>query len=824
MIGFRDAFRALRASPIVTFVAVLSLALGIGANTAMFSILDALVLRDLPVRHASRLAMLFDDVNGASFWSHPIWESIEARSTMFDGAFAFSGWRFNLTEAGEVDAADGLWVSGGMFEVLGVDAALGRTLRSADDQAGLGPDGAVAVISHGFWQRRFGGDPSVLGKRIRLDGTAFTIVGVTERSFFGPEIGRTFDVAVPLATEPLVRKERSALGSRGSWWLQVMVRLAANQTAEQATSAFRAVQPQIADETRPLNARAADQEGHLAAPLTIRRGATVSGIRDQYDGPLLALSAVVGLTLLIACGNIANLMLARATARRHEFSVRSALGASAARLGRQLLAESAMLAVAGAVLGVVVAVAGSRFLVNQLSSTTNTVFNRVHLDTDIDWRMLAFTGLVAVLTTLLFGVAPALRNARVAPIDAMKEQGRGTSSGREGRLAGSLVMLQVALSLVLLVGAGLFIRTFSALANRPLGFDQQQLMVVDIGTDRAGVDAAGRVAMFDGVLDATRALPGVSVAGLAAITPVSGNNSSRYMAFPGRPELPERERRVWVNLISPRWLSAMGTRVISGRDFDDRDRPGAMRTVIVNETFVRKFYGSANPIGQVITEAPSPTANTAPIEIVGVVEDAVYRSLREPVPAAMYWPILQQTWPGRVGLMVRYSSGTFAALRLGVTEAVTRVNPNLTTTARPYRDIVDASLVRERLLARLSGFFGLLALLLAALGLYGVTAYSVTRRRTELGIRMALGSSPRGVMQFIVGRVSVLVGAGLLVGGVVSWWLSRFIEGMLFSLPAHDLPTMLGAAALLASVAVVAAWSPARRAARIDPASVLRDG
>jgi predicted permease len=788
----------------------------------MFSIVDALVLRDLPVRNAGRLAMLFDDVNGASFWSHPVWESIRARPALFDGAFAWSGVRFNLAEGGEVDPADGLLASGGMFQVLGVEAIVGRTLDEADDGAGGGPDGPVAVISHAFWQRKYGGDRAVVGRPIRLNGVQFTVVGITGPSFFGPEVGRGFDVAVPLNTEPLARQGRSALGSRTSWWLQVMVRLAPGQTANQATAAFRAVQPQVADETRPLNARPEDAARHLAAPLTIRRGATVSGIRDQYDGPLFALMAVVGLTLLIACGNIANLLLARATARRHEFSVRSALGASASRLGRQLLTESAMLAVAGSALGVGIALSGSRFLVGQISSTTNRVFNRVYLDIGVDWRMLAFTGAVAVLTTLLFGVAPAMRSANAPPLDAMKEHGRSTSA--KGGLASSLVMMQVAMSLVLLVGAGLFVRTFAALANRDLGFQQERMLVIDIGTERAGVDSAARRAMYDRIVAAARSVPGVSSAGLSSITPVSGSNSTRFMVFPGRPELPERERRVWINMISAGWLPTMGTRIVAGRDFDERDRPSSTRAVIVNETFARKYFGAENPIGRVIGESPSPYADPAPLEIIGVAGDAVYRSLREPVPPTMYWPIAQQVRPPVVvSLMARAPSGALPDIGRTVSEAITGVNRQLTTAVRPFREIVSASIVQEQLVARLSGFFGALALLLAALGLYGVTSYAVNRRRAEIGIRMALGTSPGGVVVLIVRRVTLLVTAGVLIGVAASWYLSRFVESLLFSLPARDVPTVLSATCLLMAVAVLAAWAPARRAARIDPAQVLRD-
>lgn len=818
----RDAWRALRATPLVSFVAIVSLALGIGATAAMFSLVDALVLRGLPVRHADRLAMLFDDVSKASFWSQPIWESIKRRPHLTDGAFAFSGFRFNLAEGGEVDPADGLFASGGMFEVMGVDAAVGRTFTEADDVVGGGPDGPVAVLSYGFWQRRFGGAPDIIGRRISLDRALFTIVGVTGPRFFGPEVGRSFDVAVPLSTEPWIRKQRTNFGS-GSSWLQMGFRLAPGQTPAQATAAWRQEQAQIRDETLPTGRRPDELARYLANALTIRPGSTVQGIRDQYEKPLFALMGIVGLTLLIACGNIANLLLARATARRHEFSVRSALGASGGRLARQLLAESALLSAVGAALGIVVALLGSRFLVSQLSMTTNRVFNRVFIDVGVDWRMLAFTGGVGVATALLFGVAPALRSARVAPIDAMKEQGRGTSSSRGG-FAGSLVMVQVAMSLILLVGAGLFVRTFAALSSRDLGLDRGGILVVDINSERAGTDSAARVALYERLVQSVRGLPEVSSAALSSITPVSGSNSTRRMLRVDRMPPAEADRRVWVNVISPGWFATMGTRVIAGRDFDARDRAGAARAVIVNQTYVRKHFGSENPLGQLIVEEPASFADPTPLEIVGVIEDAVYRSVREPVPPTMYWPVAQQVRPSvMMSLMVRVRTASLGAVSRDVITAVSAVNSNLASTARPFSDIVDAALSRERLVATLSGFFGVLALILAALGLYGVTSYSVNRRHTELGIRMALGTTPSAVIRLVLARVGMLVAGGLLLGGVVSWWATQFTGALLYDLAPRDVPTMMGAVLVLASVAGLSAWLPARRAARIDPATVLRD-
>jgi predicted permease len=829
MTEFRDAIRALRGTPIVTTVAILSLALGMGANTAMFSIVDALVLRPLPVRHAERLTLLASTVRSGTSdetwmntsWTYPVWEAVRDRADRFDGAVAYGDLAFDLSERGEVDPVDGLRASGRMFEVLGVGAVVGRTFTTADDTRGGGPDGPVAVLSHGFWQRRFGGARDVVGRPITLNRVRFTIVGVTEPGFFGPDVGRSFDVAVPLGTMTLFSGYQHLLDSRDSWWLRVIVRLAPGQSAEQATAALRAAQPQIAEETRPA-ARSLDGSAHLGQPFGLHPAAAgASELRLSYRRPVLALMAIVALTLLIACGNVANLLLARATARRHELSVRTALGASGWRLARQLFTESVLLSTVGAALGVVFAWWGSRLIVAQLSTTANRVF----LDVGIDWRMLGFTGAVAVGTALLFGIVPALRAARVAPIEAMREQGRGTSSGRRVGLAGSLVMAQVALSLVLIVGAGLFVRTFVSLATRDVGFERDRALVVSIGATRAGVDSAARAALYERIRQAALAVPGVSDAALSVTMPLGDNTLVRKMDFPGRPILPERERIVHRNAVSGGFHSALGTPLVAGRDFGPEDRVGAPRVAIVNQAFVDRYYAGENPIGRTITESVDPYSDPAPLEIVGVVGDAIYRSARDPAPPTMYWAFAQLRRPSTsVKLVVRAASGSPASLTKSISAAVMNVSPNLTLAFRPFADQVSAAIIQERLVATLSGFFGALALLLAALGLYGLTTYAVTRRHVELGIRLALGTSPTGIVRLVLSRVALLVGGGIAIGAVASVWVMSFTGSLLFGVTPRDPATMATATLVLAGVGAVAGWLPARRAARIDPAQVLREG
>lgn len=820
MQDIRDAFRALRATPLVSMVAILSLALGIGANTAMFSIVDRLMLRALPVAEAGRLALIAD-VGGQSSWTNPIWEQIRERDDLFDGAFAWSSTRFNLAAAGQAEYVDGIWASGRFFDVLGVPAVLGRTFTPADDRRGGGPDGPVAVISYGYWQTRFGGAADAVGRSLTLNRVAFTIVGVTPPEFFGPEVGRRFDVVVPIGTEPVIRGDESGLDRRSMWWLQVMVRLRPGQAPAQAQAALAAVQPQIREATLPDDWRPSDLASYFSDTLTVQPAASgVSSLRRRYERPLTTIMVVVGLVLLIACGNIANLQLARATARRHEMSLRQALGASRWRLARQLLAESTLLSVAGATLGAFLAMWGSRLLVRALSTQSRMVF----LDLAFDWRLLVFTAAVAVGTALVFGTAPALKAAGAQPIDAIKDQGRGSGGDGRGRLAGGLVVTQVALSLVLVIGAGLFVRTFATLTDLDLGLRPEGVLVANIGAERSVVASGDRAALYARLRDAAAAVPGVAHAALSAITPVSGSTWNQRIEVPGGIESSERDRVSYVNPVSPGWFETMGTPVLAGRDLSAEDDVGGRRAVVVNETFVKRFLGDAEPLGRTVSRDGRPGQAAIVMEIVGVVRDAVYRSVREDVPPTMYPSLAQEIGRSGVSLTVRARAGSPALLARDLTRALVDVDRDLTLSYRVLSEQIASSLTQERVVAMLSAFFGGLALLLAGLGLYGVTSYSVNRRKAEIGIRMALGAPPAGVQRLVLRRVAVQVGLGVGIGVLVSWWASRFIATLLFGLAPQDLPTMLGAALVLAAVGAAAGWLPARRAARIDPATVLRDG
>jgi putative ABC transport system permease protein len=816
MRDLKDAFRSLAATPVVTAVAILSLALGIGANTAIFSILDSLILRTLPVKEPQRLVLI-----DRGSWTNPIWEAIRERQQAFDGAMAWSTTRFNLAQGGQTEMVDGIWASGAFFDVLGVPAILGRTFALNDDRRGGGPDGPVAVISYNFWQRRFGGSVDAVGKPLLVERVTYTIIGVMPPDFFGTEVGRKIDVAIPIGTEPLVRGKETSLDRRSNWWLSIMLRLKPGQDVDAATASLRGLQPQIREVTMPQDWAEQYKKTYLQDAFSLVPAATgSSGLRRRYQQPLTAIMVVVALVLLIACANIANLLLARANARRHELSVRVALGASKLRIARQLLTESLLLSGTGALIGLLMARWGSDLLVRQLSTTTNTVF----LELGLDWRTLGFTALVAVTTAVLFGVAPALRATRVQPNEALKERGRGVAGERFG-LGNLLVVVQVALSVILVVAAGLFVRTFSSLANVNLGFDHRPVLVAHVNAQRLQLDLRQRPELFERLRQAAANVPGVSTAAISAVTPVSGSTWNNVIEIPGMPAAPDRERMTNINLLSTSWFATMGTRVIAGRDFTDRDVAGGAPVAIVNEAFARKYFDRQNPIGRRVVQPGSPTRPAIDREIVGYVEDAVYRALREPVPPTMYLALAQHADPpSSMSISVRAAGGSPALLTKSLAAGLTGVNKDVAITLRLLSEQVNASLIQERMVAMLSGFFGGLALLLAGLGLYGITSYAVSRRRTEIGIRMALGAAPGGVIRMVLRRVALLVGAGVLLGAGVSVWASRFVSTLLYGLQPRDPATLVLAALVLSLIGALAGWIPARRAARIDPARVLREG
>jgi putative ABC transport system permease protein len=818
----RDAVRGLRKSPGFALVTIATLALGIGANTALFSIFNSLIMRPLPVRDPGSLALLTD-----GSWSYPVWQEIGARaSDLFDGAFAWSSQSFDLAHGGRSVIVDGAYVSGHFFDVLGVAAFRGRMLTSADDSAAA-PNGPVAVISHRFWRQHFGGADDVLGRQLTVQRLPFTIVGVMPPGFFGVDVGRMADVTLPFSAEPLLQGRETRLESVGSWWLEMMVRLKPGQTIEHANAVLRGIQPQIRDATHPgLRGDPAFAARYLADPFALAPAAAGnSGLRRQFETPLFAMVVAVGLVLLVACANIASLLLARALARRGELSVRLALGGSRWRLARLLFVESLLVVMIGAALGLLFAKWGSAFLVQQLGTWESSV----SLDLALDWRVLVFTATLACLCAISAGVAPMFAMKSVAPGEALKSAGRAMTGDRRFGVRGALVVAQIAVSFVLVIAAGLFLRTFASLSHLPLGFVPEPLVVVHMNLLASGIPPEVRGASVQRLRDAAATTPGVRSVSVSAVRLLTGGgwatNSVGVGDDPMTPEDHRNSGRVWRNATTPGWFETMAIPLLSGRDFNDRDRVGSPPVAIVNEAFVRRFLPDRRPIGQTVRAADEGPR----YEIVGVVADAVYTTPREGMLATMYVPLAQREprewnfWRDAV-LTIKGVSGQRALIERDVAAALTQADPTLVFTSGTFDQIVDATVTQERLIAMMAGFFGALALLLAGLGLYGIVAQAVSARRTEIGLRMALGAQPTGILRLVFRHIGVLIAAGLALGLAGSWWAARFVAPLLFQVEARDPLTFSGTAVILVAVGVLAAWVPARRAARLDPATVLREG
>jgi putative ABC transport system permease protein len=817
IVDLRDALRSLKAAPVVTLVAVITLALGIGANAALFSLLNSLLLKNLPVRDPQRLVVI-----DKGPWTNPIWEQIrERRQDVFEDAFAWSSTRFNLAARGQTDYVEGVWASGRMFEMLGVQPALGRVFTEADDTRTGGRDGAVAVISYGFWQRRMGGTPDALGRHLTVDGLDVTIIGVAPRGFLGPDVGRSADVILPVGAVALSPTQSKMLDGRSTWWLEIMGRLKPGQSVDDAASRLNALRPQIREATMPERWRAKDREQYMSEPLVlVAAGTGLSDLRATYRKPLQIVLGIVAGVLAIACANLASLLLARAASRRHELSVRLALGASRFRLAKLLLAETAILAIAGASLGLLVAKWGSALLVRQLA----TPASGVTLDLSLDWRVLSFTTLITALTAVIFGLAPALGVIRLSPTAAIKEQTRTVTGDRRFGVRSMLVCVQIALSLALVVGGVLFVRTLTALSRTPLGFEPSGLVAINVDTQDAVPSRDARLQLFERVRDAAASTGGVSGAAISILVPAGSMRWNTLVeATPGAKDLRERQRIPWVNVVSPGWFKTFGMRIIDGRDFDARDTRQAERAVIVNEAFVRRMFPGGGAVGQEIRSGiEGPTV--LPYRIVGVVNDSIYVGPRRGFEPVIYVAFAQlDQIPGAAVITARAANGRAETLARDLAAVVTRTDPGVTFSVRFVDAQLRAAIRQERLVALIAGFFGALALVLAAIGLYGVASHSVAVRRSEIGIRMALGADPRGVVRLVLKRLGWLLVSGMVLGIALSWWTVRLIEQLLFGMRGRDPLTFALAALVLFLAGLLAGWLPARRAARIDPVQALRE-
>ncbi len=824
MLDCRLAIRGLRATPVITAVAILSLALGIGANTAVFSLVDTLLLRELPIVDPDRLTLLSTGPGDENQqYSILTVEQVRRYATSFDGvcAWATPG-KGILGVDGDARMVDRQFVSGDYFETLGVRPAVGRLISAADDVRDGGPDGLVAVISYAFWQQQYAGAPQIIGSKILFNRVPVTVIGVTPPAFRGVIVGRSFDIAVPVRAQPALMS--STPYPDDGPWLRIMLRLKPGQSLQEAATAIRVAQPAI---RAGSIVKAAGRETFLTQPFRLDfAGIGWSPLRDRFERPLLALLAVVGLVLLIACANIANLMLARGAARRHELVVRRALGASRWRLARQLLVESVLISAAGAAVALAFAAWIGQAIVAQLSTFMMPI--ALHISTD--WRMLAFTAVAMLATTILFGLVPALRAGAVAPASVILSSDRlgGVGAG-ESRLSVALIVVQVAVSLTLTVTAGLLVRSFERLARAPLGFERDHAIVVTLNSP--SVPAAERRAFYQQLVTVVRGVPGVSSAGGSMNPPIVGTLIGNFVVSePGVSPPPEAEPFSQSDRITPGLLGAYGLTLRAGRDFEDRDSRAGQHAMIVNEAFVRRFIHAESAIGRAVSltyRMPSQgDFSLGSQTIVGVVGDSVYRSMRDRGQPTIYLPFSESDGPilnSDFYIAVRATGGSPVLLARQVSEAILAVKRDLTLTVRPIGEQIDAAIAQDRLVAVLGGFFGALAVVLAALGLYGITAYSVARRQMEIGVRMALGASPADVVRLVLSRVGLLLGAGVVVGVVTSLWASTLVASLLYGVEPRDPANLAWAAVILAAVGALAGWLPAWRASRTDPAAVLRN-
>ncbi len=818
----RYGARQLRANKAFAVVAILSLALGIGANTAIFQLIDAVRLRTLPVKDPDTLAFVniperhwtSGNVTGYYSWlTNPMWEQIRQDQQVFSSVAAFGGERMNLARGGEARRAVTLFVSGEFFQTLGVPALMGRVFTANDDKRGCAAPGAV--ISYSLWQREFGGASNVIGKTLTVESHPFDIIGVTPASFYGVEVGRNYEAALPLCAEPTVRGEYTYLDLRRTWWLGVVGRLKPGVTLKQANAQMQAISREVFEATIPAEYDAEGRKHYLEYKLGANSAANgTSRLRRQYEQPLWLLLGIAGLVLLIACANLANLMLARASARERELAVRLALGARRQRLIRQLLFESLLMALIGAALGAVMAQAVSRGLIAFLSTQDQPVV----VDLGLDWRLLGFTGGLAVLTCLLFGLTPALRATNTPPAAAMNAGGRTIGASREKfGLRRALVVTQIALSLVLVAGALLFVGSLRNLLTLDAGFQQSGLLITDVDFSRLPIPKDQRQEYKRQIAERVRALPGVEDAATVDIVPISGNSWNQNIVIGGK-----SPGDSLMNRVSDHYFRTMGTPLLAGRDFGPQDTASSPRVAIVNEAAARKYF-SGNAIGKTFHVGVYAGEPDPEFQIVGVVANAKYRDLREEFSPVTFFALAQDSHPDQETSVLIRSAAALQSLTAELKRSFAELNPEITISFISFQGQIRDGLLRERLMATLSGFFGVLAGILAAIGIYGVIAYMVARRTNEIGVRMALGATPANVLAMILKEAGVLLAAGAAAGLLLATLGARTAKALLFGVAPDDPKSLLVAVAVLGVIAIAASYWPAHRAARLEPMKALRE-
>ncbi len=828
-------WRSLSRTPAFFSVAVLSLALGIGANTAMFSLLNSALMKALPVRDPQQLVILTNPTasgveNGSengerNLLSYPEFQDLQQRANLFTGLFAVQSevgtWHGRI-EGGTSEEIHGKLVSGTYFSVLGVQPQIGRFFdAAADNQIGGAP---YAILSDSFWERRFGRDPNIVGKTVTIQRTAFTVIGVTARAFLGETVGQAPDMWLPLSMEMQVQPGRDWLHplpdpSQKLMWLHVFGRLKPGVTMAQAQAQANSIFKQSLEVSYESLSPAAKRE-LMDQRLRLRVAATgASNVRQQFVEPLFVIFAAVGAVLLICCANLTNLLLARANSRRREITVRLALGADKTRVIRQLLTESLILSSFGAVGGLLLASGGARLLLRMASTPTDPI----QIDPTLDVRVLLFTAAVAVLTTLIFGLAPAIRAARVDINSTLREGSRGlTATSSRLRLGKLIVIAQIALSLVLLIGAGLFLRTLLNLQSVNLGYSRDNLLLIRVDGLSAGYKDQRLTALDQQLLETFRNMPGVRRATFSENGLFSGTESADEVAVEGYTPHGKKDRGARWDQIGPDYFSSLGIPLLLGREITARDQPGGLRVCVINEAFAKLFFANRNPVGKHITDQYGD--NRWVFEVVGVAKDSHDHTLRGEIPPRFFVAAAQafDGAPPAVNFEIRTAVNPTSMLN-ALRRAVQHTDPNLSIlSTRSLGELVDTRLGQDRLIANLTAIFGGLALALAAIGIYGILAYGVSQRTNEMGIRMAVGAQSQNVVAMILRETLTILAIGLAAGLAVSTAVTRLIASRLFGIQATDPLVLASAVVVMSAIGLIAAYGPAWRASRIDPITALR--
>jgi predicted permease len=822
----RFAWRGLRKNPIFTAVAILSLALGIGANTAIFTLIDQLILRLLPIQNPEQVVLLagrgrhYGGNNGRNALSYPMYQDLRDHNQVFSGMMCRYRLNAQINAGEQPEVVGAELVSGNYFSLLGVRPVAGRLFTSQDDlYAGSHP---WAVLTYAYWQARYRGDRGVIGRTIRFNDYPLTIAGVAQPGFEGMEPGTPMQIFVPMAMAQAVRPGFTVMYNRRQRWVNVYGRLKPGMAIQHAQAGLLPLFRQIinAEMLQPpfRNATPYDKQQFLRMWLEVMPGSQGNtNMRREYQTPLLVLMAVVGLVLLIACANLASLLTARAAARQKEIAIRLAVGASRGRMIRQLLTESLLLAIAGGAIGILLAL----LMVKGLLSFLPPSLSGYSIATTPDPRILAFTFALTLSTGMLFGLAPALQSTRPNLAGTLKDQAGGVIGGGHVRLRKVLVTAQVSLSLLLLIGAILFVRSLSNLHGLDPGFRVGNLIQFQVAPRSAGYDENRTRVFWLQLEERLRAIPGVYAAGMAMVPVLADNEWDNSLTIAGYNPKPGEDIDPHFNGVSVGYFDTLGIRVIDGRGFTLKDSLGAPRVAVVNASFARRYFKDGRAVGHRVGEGSDPGTPTD-IEIVGVVNDTRYENLREPVPLEFYLCTAQDSRPVSLTAYVRTlhdPENAFGSVRA----AVRSLDPNLPITRmKTLENQLDESIVTERMIAVLSSLFGSLATVLAIVGLYGVMAYMVTRRSREIGIRMALGAGRSGVLWLIMREVLALVAIGIAIGLPGAYLLTRLVQAQLYGVEAHDPLAMALSTSVLLLVALAAGYIPARRAAGTDPVRALR--